>query len=83
MLVLVISTLDYCSALCIGLLLQSVQKLQLEQNAVARILIAVAWRNCIIPAFCSIYTEVQFASRPNSSCIQLEARILKGQPVPI
>lgn len=48
---LIISWLDYCNSLCLGLLLKTVQKVHQGQNAATRVLIGFCAHNHVPLAF--------------------------------
>ena len=52
---LVISRIDYCNALYMGLPLKSIQKLQLAQNAAARAVLGAPRRAHITPLLCELH----------------------------
>ena len=55
----VISRLDYCNSVCIGLPMKSIHRLQLAQNAAARVIKRTPKREHMTHLFCVTYTGCQ------------------------
>ncbi|XP_053153318.1 uncharacterized protein LOC128345436 [Hemicordylus capensis] len=78
---LVTSRLDYCNVLHMGLPLYVVRKFQLVQNAAARLVSGVTWRDHIMPVLKQLHCfqvkyKYDMISYTNTICFQVKYKVL-------